>query len=217
MTAFFLRLEFAEVVEDLGAGPVLGGDELAAEDAARVDDVGFWDLDGAVEVGDTGGGVAQGEQIDVVVEEELPVDGRVFVLADGENGDLREAALESHEAGHLYDAGRAPGGPEVEDDDVAAEAGEVDVLRAVGEGEEGCGCADARGVVAAIAGGEGERAEGEKKKSAAKSWSGFAHVTLLLPIIRICERYGWRVGEERGGCSVRGDADAAVGGRAGAE
>jgi hypothetical protein len=43
-------------------------------------------------------------------------------------------------------------------------------------------------VVAAVAGGEEERAEGEKKKSVLKSWSGFAHVTLLLPIIRICER-----------------------------
>ena len=217
MTAFFLRLELAEVVEDLGTGPVLGRDELAAEDAARVDDVGFGNLDGAVEVGDAGGGVAQGEQVHVVVEEELPVDGRVFVLADGENGDLREAALESHEAGHLYDAGRAPGGPEVEDDDVAAEAGEVDVLRAVGEGEDGCGCADARGVVSAVAGGQRERTEGEKKNCGSKSGSGFAHARLLLSIIRICERYGWRVGEERGGCGVRGDADAAVGGRAGAE
>jgi hypothetical protein len=39
----------------------------------------------------------------------------------------------------------------VEDDDVAAEAGEVDVPRAVGEGEDGGGRADARGVAAAVA------------------------------------------------------------------
>ena len=42
-------LEVAEVVEDLGAGPVLGADELAAEDALAIDDVGLGDLGGAVE------------------------------------------------------------------------------------------------------------------------------------------------------------------------
>ena len=54
-------LEFAEVVDDLGAGPVLGGDEFSAEDALAVDDVGFGDLDGAIEMVDALGGVADGE------------------------------------------------------------------------------------------------------------------------------------------------------------
>jgi hypothetical protein len=73
---------------------------------------------------------------------------------------------------------------------VAAELGERDGLGAVGKGELGCGRADACGVVAAITGGERERAEGEKKNGGSKSRSGYAHARLLLPIIRSCERCG---------------------------
>ena len=42
------------------------------------------------------------------------------------------------------------------------------------------------GVVAAVAGGEGERTECEEKNSGSKSRSGNTHARLLLPIIRIC-------------------------------
>ena len=212
---------------DLGAGRVLRGDELAAEDAARVDDVGLGELEGAVEAWDARGGVAQGEQVDAVVEQEAAVGSGVVVLADGEDGELREAVLKFHQAGQFLDAGKAPCGPEVEDDDAATKLGERDGAAAVGEGELGGWGADAGGVVAAVAGGERERAEREEKNGGSKSRSGFTHARPLLPIIRICERCGRRGGDEGGGfdgcvfseccCGVWGGADAAVGGSAGAQ
>jgi hypothetical protein len=52
-------------------------------------------------------------------------------------------------------------------------------------------------VVAAVAGGERERAEGEEKDGGSKSRSGFAHARLLLPIIRSCERCERRDESER--------------------
>jgi len=139
MTALFLRLELAEVVEDLGVGPVLRGDELAAQDSFAVDDVGFGNFEGAVEVGDALRGIAQSKKIDVVVEQEGAIGGGVFILADGENGDLGHTVLQDQQAGQFFDAGHAPGGPEVEDNSVAAQAGERDGLAAVGEGELGRG------------------------------------------------------------------------------
>ena len=82
--------------------------------------------------------------------------------------------LEGQEAGELFDAGRAPGGPEVDDDDVATELAEVDGVRAFGEGELGGGFADVAGVVAAIAAGgqeEGE-AEGREYCTGRGYWAG---------------------------------------------
>ena len=73
---------------------------------------------------------------------------------------------------------------------MTTELGERDGLGAVGEGELRSGLADAGGVVAAIAGGERERGEGEKKDGGSKSRSGYTHARPLLPIIRSCERFG---------------------------
>lgn len=41
-------LEVIEVVDDLGTGPVLGGDKFSAQNTFAVDDVGFGDLDGSI-------------------------------------------------------------------------------------------------------------------------------------------------------------------------
>ncbi len=154
-----LGAEGAEIADDLGVGPVLGGDEFSAEDASFVDDIALWDLFGAVEGGDARGGIAQGEEVDVVSLEEAVVLVGVLVLADGDDGDLGEAALEFEQAGKLFDAGGAPGGPEVENDDVAAKLGEIEGVGSVGEGELWSWSADASGVAAAIAPGGGEEAK----------------------------------------------------------
>ena len=142
-----------EVVDDLGAGPVLGAYEFAADDALAVDDVGLGDLGGAVHGVDAGGGVADGEEIDLVLDEEALVDVGVFVLRDGDDGDLGKLALHGEEAGEFLDAGGAPGGPEVEDDDVPAVAAEVGGLNAVGDDELGRGFAENGGMRAAVAAG----------------------------------------------------------------
>ena len=144
-------LELVEVVDDFGAGPVLGGDEFSAEGAFAVDDVGFGDLDGAVESVDLLGGIAEGDEIDMVLGEEVLVCGVVLVHADGDDGDLGEAALHFEEAGELFDTGCAPGGPEVENDDAAAELAEIDGFGAVGDYELRGGAADVAGMIATIA------------------------------------------------------------------
>ncbi len=132
-------LEVFEVVDDLGAGPVLGVDELAAEVAVPVDDVGFGDLGGAVEGVDAAFAVADGEEVDVVAGEELAVEGIILVEADADDVELGHLVLEGEEAGEFFDAGGAPGGPKVEEDDVAAELAEVEGVDAVRDGEEGGG------------------------------------------------------------------------------
>ena len=71
----------------------------------------------------------------MVLGEEAPVDVVVLVHADGDDGEVGHLALQGEQAGQLFDAGRAPGGPEVEHDDLAAELAEVDGLCAVGHDE----------------------------------------------------------------------------------
>lgn len=144
-------LETAEVVHDLGAGPHLGGDELAAEDAIAVDDVRFRDLDGAVERIDALIAVADGDEIDMVLGEEAAVDGVILVGADADDGKLRHAVLEFEQAGQLFDAGGAPGGPEIEHDDPASKAGEIEGLDAIADGEGRRDPAETVGVISAIA------------------------------------------------------------------
>lgn len=161
-------LEFGEVAHDLGAGPILGADEFAAEEAAFVDDVGLGQELGAVEGVDAAVGVAHGGDLDVVLEEEAAIDVVGLVERDADDGELRHAALEVEQAGQFFKARGAPGSPEIEDDDLAAELGEVDGLDAIGDGEEGGWLADALRVVAAVAAGGRDEKEGggEGRKAA---------------------------------------------------
>ena len=147
---FWRGLELAEIADDLGAGPGLGADELPAEDAVAVDDVGFGDLGGAVEGVDACVGVADGAEVDVVLLEEAAVDVVVLVHADADDGEVGHLVLEGEEAGELFDAGGAPGCPQIEDDDLAAKLGEVEALDAVGDGEGRSDAAEAVRVAAAI-------------------------------------------------------------------
>lgn len=106
-----LSLEFFEVGDDLGAGPILRGDEFATEHSIPVDDVTLGDLESAVEVVDARGGVSDCKEVDVVLDEEAVVDRVVFVLADGNHDDIGHLALELNEAGKLFDTRWAPGSP----------------------------------------------------------------------------------------------------------
>ena len=144
-------LEAGEIVEDFGAGPVLGGDEFAADVSLAVDDIGFRDLCGAVEGVDAAFLVADGDEVYVMLYEEALVDVGVLVDGDGYDGKLGHFFLEVEEAGELFDAGGAVGGPEVEDDDLAAKFGEVDRLDTIGHGELGRRFAEVVGMGAALA------------------------------------------------------------------
>jgi hypothetical protein len=154
-------LHLCEVGHEGGIGPVLGADELAAQDALSVDDVGFGDLDGAVEGVDALVFVADGDEIDVVVDEELAVDVGVLIHADGDDFEAGHLFVEGEEAGEFFDAGSAPGGPEIEDDDAAAQLAEIDGVGGVADDELGGGFADVGGMTAAVAAGEQEGCEDE--------------------------------------------------------
>lgn len=97
------------------------------------------------------GGIAEGDEVDVIVGEEAPVGVGVFVHADGDDGDLGEEALHLEETGEFFDAGGTPGGPEVQDDDMAAEFADVDGAGTVGGDELRCHTADAGGMIPTIA------------------------------------------------------------------
>ncbi len=103
--------KFGEVVGDFGAGPILCSDELAPDDAVTVDDVGFRDHLGTVERVDATIRVADGEEIDVVLSEEVLIDIGILVGGDTDDRERRIAALEGEQAGEFFDAGGAPGCP----------------------------------------------------------------------------------------------------------
>lgn len=158
-----------EVAGDLGTGPVLGVDEFATEQAVAVDDVGFGDLGGAVELVDAAVGVADGGDLDVVIGEEAAVDVVGLIHGDADDGEIGHLFMELEQTGEFLDAGGAPGGPEVEDDGFAAQFGQVDALFAVRDGELRGGLGEGLWVVAAIAtereGEEGEEAGGDGSRS----------------------------------------------------
>jgi hypothetical protein len=157
-------LKSAEVAFDFGTGPVLGADELAADDAVGVNDERFRGHGGAVGGVGEPGGVECGGDGEGVALEEGAVGGGVLVKGDSEDADAGHLLLKGDEGGKLFKAGGAPGGPEVEDDHVAAVGGEG--VR--GEVERGGGFAEeAEGRVAGVAAGEcGEREQGESEEAA---------------------------------------------------
>ena len=124
----------------------MGADELAAEHALTVDDVGFGDLLGAVEGVDTLLFVADGDEVDVILDQEAVIEVGVLVDAYRDDDEIGHLALEREEAGELFNAGGAEGGPKVEDDDAAAKLVEVDGSAAVVQDELGCRFADVFGV-----------------------------------------------------------------------
>lgn len=88
------------------------------------------------------------------------VGGGVFVDGDPDDLEVGDLLVEGLERGKLFQAWSAPGSPEVEQDDFAAELVEVGGVRTVGDGKAGRGGIELLGVVAAIAA-CGKRGEGE--------------------------------------------------------
>jgi len=112
----------------------------------------------------------------VVIDEVLAVGIGVGIEADGEDDDVGHAALEVDEVGELFDAGRAPAGPEVEDDGFASVIAEADGLRAVADDNVGGLLADLGGVAAAVAGKQaaGNRQQAAEKQNAEKQGTGYS-------------------------------------------
>jgi hypothetical protein len=142
-----LAQEGVEICEHLGGVPLLEADEFAGDLAVTVDNVGFRDHGGAVGNGDwgflvSGGGIAIGGERDALVEKELLVGCVVFVgrYAHDHRVPRSNVLLKPVEGGCFLDARRAPGGPEIEDDNLAAEIGEVSGLAGKLQGKIAGGC-----------------------------------------------------------------------------
>ena len=165
--------QLLQIVHNVRAGPIRRADEFAHNLAVAVDHERLRKLEGAVEFVVVPG-VADGEQINVVVLDELLVGVVVVVLADGEDDNLvAELLLQLHQRRHLLDAGRAPRRPEVEHHGLAAELAERNGVLSIGDGEVGRGAADARRMRTAVA--------GSKQNQANQGSSG--EETLHTPII----------------------------------
>jgi hypothetical protein len=134
---------------------LLGADDFAGDFAVAVDDVGFGDHGGAVVVFDLlHRGVGVGYETYLLIEEELFVGGMVVVDAYAQDHAVArsDVLFEVVEGRGLFDAGWAPAGPEIQDDDFAVEVGEAGGLAGEVEREVLGGFAGDGGFALAVAG-----------------------------------------------------------------
>lgn len=141
-------------------------------------------------------GIADRDEIDVAVADEVGVGARIFVNADSEDDEVWVVVVELQERRHLLHAGSAPRGPEVEQDDLAAVVSQMHGGVAVGDGEVGGNLAGLRGMRTAVAAGDhGQGQQGREYKKAKE-----AHLSIILS--GMVEAKGQRVtekGHEEGG------------------
>ncbi len=95
--------------------------------------------------------IADADEINVVASEEPAVSGWICIDADGEDCEVGAVVLKLKERGHLLDAGRAPGGPEIQENDAAAVIGQMNRSGTVGDGEVRGNFAGLAGVSATVA------------------------------------------------------------------
>src|SRR5712692_5955346 len=115
-----------QVGNQLGAVPVLRPDDFPCDPPVAVDDVGFRVHEGAVMRGNLLRGIAVGGEADLVFPQKVFIRGGVFIHADPQHHAALRAELpvQPAERSHLGNAGRTPGGPEVEHDDPSAQVHE---------------------------------------------------------------------------------------------
>ena len=137
MTRLLLGEEGIDVGEHGGAGPVLGTDDFAVDAAVAANDVCIGIHGGAIRKRDRFGRVAEGGEIDIVGVQEFLVNIRIFVHADAEDGAATrlDLLLELIQRGRFVNAGRAPSGPEIEQNDAATQIGKMSGLAVEGERE----------------------------------------------------------------------------------
>ena len=150
---------------NLRIGPVRVADDLAADDALAVDDVGFRPAFSAEELGGGLAGIADRGEVDVAADQEAAVGVGIFVDADAKDGQVGPVVVEIDQSRHLLNAWRAPCGPEVEHDDLAPVVGQMDGSGSVGDGEVGGWLVHQVGMRAAVATGrEGQQQEKSQRE-----------------------------------------------------
>jgi hypothetical protein len=119
------RLQAVEIGADLRIRPVRISNQLAANDALAVDDVGLRPSLGTIELGGRLVGVAHGSQVDVVAGDEAVVFVFVLIDADSEDGQVWTFVMEFDQSWHFLNARNALGPPEVEQDNLPPVAGQM--------------------------------------------------------------------------------------------
>ncbi len=181
-----LKLKALEVGAYLGGGPVLRADELAPDNALAVDNVGLGPLLSMIEFGRALGGVADGDQVDVAAEEEAAVGVGIFVDADGKDGQIGLLAVEFEEGGQFHDARLAPGGPEVEQHNLASIVGQMNGRGSVGDSEVRGYLTGLGGMCAAVACGH----QGQRKEQ--REWNESRKPHILIIRSERANRHGER-------------------------
>lgn len=131
-------LETPQVVPDLRVGPVGCANKLAADNAVAVDDIGFRPHVGVKEACGTLIWIANRDQVNVAIADEVGVGAGVLIDTDSDNGDIRVFAMELEKRRQFFHAGTAPGGPEVEQNDLAPIVGKMDGRVTVRDGKVRC-------------------------------------------------------------------------------
>lgn len=144
-------LHALDIGANLGAGPVLRAYEFAANDTISVDQVALGEDIASIALVAHLVAISDGEQVNVVVDEELVIDGGVFVGAHGEHNQLRHLMMQIDERRKLYEARRAPCCPEVEQDDLSSVSAKLHRLGVVANYEVGRRDPDLGGVDSPVA------------------------------------------------------------------
>lgn len=171
------ELQLVQVVSELRAGPDLRADEFAAKHAAAINHVGFRISGGSVKFGRVMGGITYGHNAGHGMRsKKVGIGGGVIIVTDGKDNHLRVLLSQGDQRGQFLTAGAAPGGPEVQDDEVALVAAEAYGLRTVSDGEVWRGLAELLGFGAAVAtgGGKQEHRQGGKRDDGT-AWGGNAN------------------------------------------
>jgi len=148
------HLEGFEEAANFGVGPVLGSNELAANDTLTVDHVSLRPHLGTEELGDRLFWIADGDQVEVATVDKSSVFVWILVDADADHCQVGPVVVELEERRRLLDAGSAPGSPKIQQDHFAAIVGQVDGGASVRDGEIGCRGGELGRMSAAVARGE---------------------------------------------------------------
>ena len=129
--------------------------------------------------------------------EKAAVGVRIFVDADGQDGQVGLLVVQFEQRGHLLHAGRAPGRPEVEQHHLAAIAGQMDRGRAVGDGEIRGRLAGLGRMRAAVA----ARRKRQRQQQSERENPREPHISYNTERKARSERWSdeWRMKQERGG------------------
>jgi hypothetical protein len=156
-------LKLGQVVHDFRLAPIDGADKFAPQNALAINDVGLRKLECPVKIIALLGRIANRQQVHFVFLEKVPICALVGVDANGQDFDafIFHFLLHLDQRRHLIHARRAPGGPEIEDHDLAAKLIEADFAVVILNGEFGGRGPDPGRSTASVTARQGQDEDGE--------------------------------------------------------